>query len=76
MKPSSRLFALALFALLFGTLPAEANNCTADVVPAATLLLPYFEVDLANAAGANTKYPVSFESVALNNDCTGVLGYP
>jgi hypothetical protein len=22
------------------------------------------------------KYPVSFESVALNNGCTGVLGYP
>ena len=28
--------------------------CTIDVVPAATLLVPYFEVDLDNPAGTNT----------------------
>jgi hypothetical protein len=67
MKPLSRLFALALVALLFGTLPAKANNCTADVVPAATLLLPYFEVDLANAAGADTTFSIQ------NVGPTGVL---
>ena len=28
--------------------PAAAKTCALDVVPAATLLLPYFEVDLAS----------------------------
>lgn len=34
--------------------PAAAKTCTLDVVPAATLLLPYFEVDLQNPSGRNT----------------------
>lgn len=65
---SSRLpSAFVLFSLLLGTLPAEATNCTADAVPAATLLLPYFEVDLGNAAGANTTFSIQ------NVGPTGVL---
>ncbi len=52
------LTSLALFALLLSAVPGGAVNCTADVVPAATLLLPYFEVDLANAAGANTTFSI------------------
>lgn len=33
---------------------AVAKTCAVDVVPAATLLLPYFEVDLKSAAGRTT----------------------
>ena len=43
----------ALVACLL-TLPAGAEMCTVDVVPAATLLAPYFEVDLDNPGGRNT----------------------
>jgi hypothetical protein len=35
-------------------LPAMAKTCTVDVVPAATLLLPYFEVDLTKPGGRTT----------------------
>ena len=49
-------FALsALFALcLLAAAPARAAVGTADTVPAATLLLPYFEVDLGNENGPQT----------------------
>lgn len=42
--------------------PATTNNddaCDIGVAPAATLLLPYFEVDLANAAGETTLFTVT-----------------
>ena len=41
--------------------PATTNNddsCDISVAPAATLLLPYFEVDLANAAGETTLFTI------------------
>ncbi len=40
--------------------PAEAEMCSLDVVPAATLLLPYFEVDLdaEPGGGVNTVFTV------------------
>ena len=41
------LVCLALAGLLFGSLPGAAEICTIDDVPAATLLLPYFEVETA-----------------------------
>lgn len=34
--------------------PAAAKMCVMDIVPAATLLLPYFEVDLDDPAGLTT----------------------
>jgi hypothetical protein len=40
-------------------LPAAAGVCDSDVRPAATLLLPYFEVNLNNAQGANTIFTVN-----------------
>jgi hypothetical protein len=40
--------------VLVGARPALAKTCTMDVVPAATLLLPYFEVDLGNSTGRTT----------------------
>jgi hypothetical protein len=42
--------------------PATTNNddsCDISVAPAATLLLPYFEVDLDNAAGETTLFTIT-----------------
>jgi hypothetical protein len=44
-RPWFRATLLILF-LLFGPTSAQATLCAVDDVPAATLLLPYFEVDL------------------------------
>ena len=51
--------ALALLAGLACAAPARAEFGTADPVPAATLLLPYFEVDLGNTNGADTLISVN-----------------
>lgn len=40
--------------LALASTPAGAVTCTLDAVPAATLLLPYFEVDLDDAGGRTT----------------------
>ncbi len=45
--------------LLFTAAPAMAVICTVDAVPAATLLLPYFEVDLNNPNGLTTLFSVN-----------------
>jgi hypothetical protein len=63
---------LAIVLLLFGLLaagPAGAVICTADDVPAATLLLPYFEVDLANQWGIGTLFSIN------NASATAVLAH-
>jgi hypothetical protein len=39
--------------------PASAAICNIDVAPAATLLLPYFEVDLSNSSGRTTLISVN-----------------
>jgi hypothetical protein len=41
-----------------------AALCTVDAVPAATLLVPYFEVDLDNAAGTTTLFSINNASAA------------
>ena len=65
---SLRLASICAFLfLLLANLPARATNCTADVSPAATLLLPYFEVDPDHANGIDTTF--SIQNVAA----TGVL---
>jgi len=46
-------------ALLFSAAPAFAALDAVDNVPAATLMLPYFEVDLMNANGAQTSFNVA-----------------
>jgi hypothetical protein len=45
--------------ILAGLSPAAARTCSLDVVPAATLLLPYFEVDLQDASGRTTLISVA-----------------
>ena len=47
-------FCLALTGALASAGTALAEIGTIDAVPAATLLLPYFEVDLANPNGITT----------------------
>ncbi len=49
--------------------PARADICAGDDVPAATLLLPYFEVDLDNEWGINTLFSVN------NASATAVLAH-
>ena len=57
------LLSLAAFTfLIFGSMrPASAELCTVDIVPAATILVPYFEVDLSScgqAGGTNTYFSI------------------
>jgi hypothetical protein len=52
-----RALAAALFAA--AALPAQAVIGINDAVPAATLLLPYFEVDLATPNGEQTTFSVN-----------------
>jgi hypothetical protein len=49
---------IPLLAVL-GAPAAEAKYCAADEVPAATLLLPYFEVDLEDPSGFTTLFSVN-----------------
>lgn len=51
----------AITGLVTTAAPAQAQSAVPTVAeqPAATLLLPYFEVDLANPAGANTYFTVN-----------------
>ena len=63
-----RAIATALvFAVLGWTAPAGAKIGTIDQVPAATLLLPYFEVDLDNVNGSQTLFSIN------NASATAVL---
>jgi hypothetical protein len=60
---------LALLGLLALSGQAVATICTIDDVPAATLLLPYFEVDLNSADGINTLFSIN------NASATAVLAH-
>ncbi len=60
---------LALLGLLALGGQAVATICTIDDVPAATLLLPYFEVDLNNPNGINTLFSIN------NASATAVLAH-
>ncbi len=53
-----------LLALLVTAGPAGAVIGTIDNVPAATLMLPYFEVDLDNANGINTLFSINNSAAA------------
>jgi hypothetical protein len=56
--------ALTVAAALVAATPATAEICTIDDVPAATLLLPYFEVDLGNTAGVTTLFSINNASAS------------
>ena len=55
---------LAVVAVLALVAPAAAEICTIDDVPAATLLLPYFEVDLASQNGVQTLFSINNASAS------------
>jgi hypothetical protein len=55
---------LALASLLALGGQAFAEICTVDAVPAATLLLPYFEVDLDSTAGVTTIFEINNATAA------------
>jgi hypothetical protein len=61
------LVTLALLAAAAG--PARAVICTIDDVPAATLLVPYFEVDLDDPWGTSTLFTIN------NASATAVLAH-
>ncbi len=67
MKQKALCCALLCLLALSGS--ASAVICTIDAVPAATLLLPYFEVDLGNATGQTTLFSVN------NASATAVLAH-
>ena len=56
-----RILAVLAAVLLFAV-PAAAEICSADVAPAATLLLPYFEVDFADPNGRTTLFSINNSS--------------
>ncbi|MEM1203543.1 MAG: hypothetical protein AAGN66_09980 [Acidobacteriota bacterium] len=63
--PSARLLLPVLLVALALCVPAaRAEMCTLDAVPAATLLLPYFEVDIENDDCVNTLFSINNASAA------------
>jgi hypothetical protein len=64
MAGSKRALAAAALAMLIGGAPSPARSatgavaCSLDMAPAATLLLPYFEVDLRDPAKLTTLFAV------------------
>jgi hypothetical protein len=60
-RSASSFFFTAALLLMLGTAPAAGAGdvCSIDQRPAATLLLPYFEVDPANPAGMTTLFSVN-----------------
>jgi hypothetical protein len=65
-RRSASTLLLAAFLLLIVTVPAvrAAAPCAIDQMPAATLLLPYFEVDPANSLGLTTLFSINNASAA------------
>ena len=61
--------ALAVIGLLAVGQGAQVIIATVDDVPAATLLLPYFEVDLTNQDGVNTLFSIN------NASATAILAH-
>ncbi|HEX3556701.1 MAG TPA: hypothetical protein VIA62_26060 [Thermoanaerobaculia bacterium] len=64
---NARSVCLLIAAVLCVAAPALAEKCALDNAPAATLLLPYFEVDLDNAGGLTTLFSIN------NSSATAVL---
>jgi hypothetical protein len=64
-----KLTVVLLIAAAFASVPARAIRCTVDEVPAATLLLPYFEVDLGKPNGITTLLSIN------NASATAVLAH-
>lgn len=59
LVPSPAVLAWALVFAATVPSPAEAKFCSTDEVPAATLLLPFFEVDLDDPSGFTTLFSIN-----------------
>ena len=60
LRSRSHCFLYAIAVLLFSvTAPLHAEICTNDPVPAATLLVPYFEVDMENPDCVTTLFSIN-----------------
>jgi len=64
MKRAAVLCMLLALAAVLVPSGAQGTICTIDDVPAATLLLPYFEVDLNNPNGINTLFSINNASAS------------
>ena len=69
MKKLALVLAFASISVFAACGVARAEIGTADQVPAATLLLPYFEVDLADPSTINTTFTIN------NASATAVLAH-
>jgi hypothetical protein len=61
---ASPFFLLFLVVALSTPQPGRADVCSIDEMPAATLLLPYFEVDPNNASGLTTLFAINNSGAA------------
>ncbi|HEX9944850.1 MAG TPA: hypothetical protein VGG03_22805 [Thermoanaerobaculia bacterium] len=59
MRRIARTVPILALALLAAALPVRGDICALDGGPAATLLLPYFEVDLDNPNGRTTVFSIN-----------------
>jgi hypothetical protein len=81
-RSASQFFLFPLFVLvgaLSASAAARADVCSIDEMPAATLLLPYFEVDLSNASGLTTLFAINnagAAAVLANVEVWTDLGVP
>ena len=73
------MLALAGLLAFGGERRVEAVACTLDTPPAATLLLPYFEIDLSDVSGLTTLFSIgnaSAEAALVNVTLWTDLGVP
>jgi hypothetical protein len=64
MRKAALCLCLGLAGLLAWGAPLAAEICTIDDVPAATLLLPYFEVNLSDPNGVKTLFSINNASAS------------
>ena len=69
MRKLTTVLLIALAAAAFASVPGRAIRCAVDEVPAATLLLPYFEVDFGKPNGVSTLLSIN------NASATAVLAH-
>ncbi len=69
MRPAAGTLLMATVIMMLGQRPAMAVICTLDKVPAATLLVPYFQVDLKNKKGVDTIFSID------NTNVTALLAH-
>ena len=75
-RSASALFFLTLLLAVSATPAAWAGSCSLDDRPGATLLLPYFEVDLDDPLGRTTLFSVNNAAAAVGAGQRGAVDRP